>query len=146
MSDQTQGNQPAASHPIQPVITDQHGTYRFKANAVVSYLLEWATKRGCSMNDLARVNFDKDDRQQFAQLIGYSLSGYGELSYASDEVYETAFMMIDVATSEDRARIAYLEQELSVYKKELSVLQDLFRGPVARLYEVEPEDLLPEEE
>jgi hypothetical protein len=43
-------------------------------------------------------------------------------------------------------RIDCLEQELSVYKKELSVLQDLFKGPVARLYEVEPEDLLPGEE
>jgi hypothetical protein len=146
MSDQTQGKLPNTRHPIQPVVTDQHGTYRFKANAVVLYLLEWATKRGCSMNDLACVKFDKDDRQQFAQLIGYSLSGYGELSYASDEVYETAFMMIDGAMSEDKARIACLEQELSVYKKELSVLQDLFRGPVARLYEVEPEDLLSDEE
>jgi hypothetical protein len=117
MSDQTQGELLNARHPIQPVITDQRGAYRFKANAVVAYLLEFASKRGCSMNDLARVNFDKDDRQQFAQLIGYSLSGYGEISYASDEVHETAFMMIDGEMSEDRARIAYLERELSVYKK-----------------------------
>jgi hypothetical protein len=146
MIDQTQSKPHNPCHPIQPVITDQHGTYRFRANAVVTYLLDWASKRGCNLNDLARVRFNEDDTQQFAQLIGYSLSGYGELSYASDEVYESALLMVDGTLSEDKARIDCLEQELSVYKKELAVLQDLFKGPVARLYEVEHEDLLPGEQ
>jgi hypothetical protein len=37
------------------------------------------------MNQIARMNFDDEDRAQFAQLIGYSVSGYGDLSYASAE-------------------------------------------------------------
>ncbi len=33
------------------------------------------------MNDLAVKDFSDEDRCQFAQLIGYSISGYEELSY-----------------------------------------------------------------
>jgi hypothetical protein len=35
------------------------------------------------MNDLALMPFSNEDREQFAQLIGYSVSGFGELPYAS---------------------------------------------------------------
>lgn len=42
------------------------------------------------MNDLACMEFSQEDREQFAQLIGYSLSGYGDLSYVSDESYDAA--------------------------------------------------------
>ena len=34
--------------------------------------------------------FSDEDREQFAQLIGYSVSGFGELSYASAEMVEKA--------------------------------------------------------
>ena len=34
---------------------------------------------------LATMSFTDDERSQFAQLIGYSLSGYGDLSYVTDE-------------------------------------------------------------
>lgn len=33
------------------------------------------------------MNFRREDREQFAQLIGYSLSGFGDLHYTSDRVY-----------------------------------------------------------
>ena len=36
------------------------------------------------------MEFTKEDRQQFAQLIGYSLSGYGELNYVTDRAWEKA--------------------------------------------------------
>lgn len=43
------------------------------------------------MNTLARLKFPDVDRAQFAQLIGYSVSGYGELSYTElDAAYEAA--------------------------------------------------------
>ena len=67
-------------HPMQPIAPDKHGTYRFKENAIVRYLLD---NGGYDMNQLAMMPFDKDDRMQFAQLIGYSVGGYGDLSYAS---------------------------------------------------------------
>lgn len=48
----------------------------------------------CEFDDIdadIRERFrDRDDRQHFAQLIGYSHSGYGSLSYATDRVYEAA--------------------------------------------------------
>lgn len=68
-------------HPMQPVKRDRHGVVRFHANAIVRYLLDYATARGCGMNELALMRFSKDDRTQFAQLIGYSVSGAGDLSY-----------------------------------------------------------------
>lgn len=74
-------------HPMQPLIRTQEGTVRFKQNAIVRHLLD---KGGIDMNMLARMDFTQDDRQQFAQLIGYSLSGFHELSYVSDVVAKQA--------------------------------------------------------
>ena len=77
-------------HPLQPVYLDEHGAARFKENRIVRLLLDWSSARGMDMNDIARLNFPAEDREQFAQLIGYSLSGFGELSYVSDEAYKEA--------------------------------------------------------
>lgn len=74
-------------HPIQPLIADSAGVVRFKANRIVRYLLDAGP---FEMNHLARMSFSDEDREQFAQLIGYSLAGFGELSYVSDETYEKA--------------------------------------------------------
>lgn len=74
-------------HPMQPVILDESGVARFKANAIVRYLLDLCQVRGISgMNELALIPFSREDREQFAQLIGYSVSGAGDLSYVSEEV------------------------------------------------------------
>ena len=73
-------------HPRQPTIIDKHGVKRFKENAIVSALLDAATDaKIMDMNKIACMGFSKEDRQQFAQLIGYSVSGYGELSYVEEE-------------------------------------------------------------
>lgn len=54
-------------------------------------LLDLCRVKGiCDLNQLAILPFDKEDRQQFAQLIGYSVEGYGELSYGCDVVYDIA--------------------------------------------------------
>lgn len=74
-------------HPLQPLLKDRHGTMRFKENKIVTYLLD---NGGIDLNKLARLSFDQNDREQFAQLIGYSLGGFGELSYVTDEVYDAA--------------------------------------------------------
>lgn len=77
-----------AEHPMQPVIIDDDdGIHRFKRNAIVCYLID----RGpITMNDLAIMAFSREDHEQFAQLIGYSVSGFGELSYASKEMIQRA--------------------------------------------------------
>lgn len=74
-------------HPIQPLVIDKHGRKRFKGNAVVMFLLEAGP---FDMNALALKQFSSEDREQFAQLIGYSLSGFAELHYVSDETYALA--------------------------------------------------------
>jgi hypothetical protein len=71
---------------MQPV--EMHdGVARFKANRIVALLLDTGK---LNLNDLARMEFSDEDRMQLAQLIGYSVSGYGELSYVSDASYAKA--------------------------------------------------------
>ncbi len=122
-------------NPIQPLAPDAHGVVRFKANAIVRHLID--THPTVDMNALARMSFTDDDRQQFAQLIGYSLSGYGSLSgYVSDEAYSAAAHMAEGLDERD-ARIAALEAKIA----ELRGAIDLLREPMARLLEMHPDDL-----
>lgn len=79
-------------HPPQPVVMID-GVARFKANAIVEYLLGVARRNGFGLNELAGVGtfapgkpFSREDWSQFAQLIGYSVSGYCDLSYGEDRV------------------------------------------------------------
>jgi hypothetical protein len=77
-----------AKHPLQPLVKDSDGVVRFKVNEIVRTLLDFGP---LDMNKLAMMYFSQEDREQFAQLIGYSLSGFGELTgYVSDETYEAA--------------------------------------------------------
>lgn len=70
---------------MQPVIKDKNGHARFKENAIVRFLLDEASAgRKCDLNRLAVRDFVQSDWEQFYQLIGYSLSGYHELSNVSD--------------------------------------------------------------
>lgn len=117
-------------HPIQPIEKDGRGVLRFKKNAIVCHLLE---NGGIDMNMIARLDFSAEDRQQFAQLIGYSLSGYGELSYVTDDAYGAAELVAN-GVPESEARLAHCE-------KELAELRDSLREPVARLFGIHPDDL-----
>jgi hypothetical protein len=69
-------------HPMQPLVKDADGRVRFKRNALVEYLLD---NGGLNMNDLAMQKFPSEDRQQIAQLIGYSIDGYMDLSYVMND-------------------------------------------------------------
>ena len=77
---------------------------------------------------------DSQDREQFAQLTGYSLSGFGELSYVRMETYAAAALMAETGVTETEARIAYLEEELAS-------LRNALREPVARLFGIHPDDI-----
>lgn len=94
-------------NPMQPLV-EADGVIRFKANAIVRHLLD---NGGIDLNQLARMEFSQDDRVQFAQLIGYSLSGFGELGYVNDHAYDTAVEMQN-GTDEKDARIKVLEDKL----------------------------------
>ncbi len=69
-------------HPMQPLVRHRDGTVRFKRNRLVEYLLD---NGGIDMNKLAMLKFSAEDRQQFAQLIGYSIDGYMDLSYVMND-------------------------------------------------------------
>jgi hypothetical protein len=122
-------------HPIQPIAPDAQGVLRFKENAIVRHLLDWAKPRGMGLNEIAAMEFSQDDQEQFWQLIGYSLRGYGDLSFISDETYNAARVMVDEGPTDSRdARIAALEHELFMVRSAL-------REPIARLYGIHPDDL-----
>lgn len=73
--------------PVLPLIIDGGGRVRFRTNAIVRFLLDNGPH---DMNSLAMGDFSPEDREHFAQLIGYSLDGFGELSYVSEATYEAA--------------------------------------------------------
>lgn len=118
-------------HPIQPLELDDRGTLRFKENKIVRHLLD---NGGIYLNKLACLEFSREDREQFAQLIGYSLSGFGELGYVSDATYTVAQKMYeDPELNGKDARIAQLEENLAT-------LRELLRAPMATLYGMHPDD------
>jgi len=75
------------NHPIQPVYLAEGGVLRFKPNKIVRFLVD---KGGYDLNKLATMDFSAEDWEQLAQLIGYSISGAGDLSYMSDRVWYMA--------------------------------------------------------
>ena len=72
---------------MQSMQRDSDGVVRFKQNAIVRFLLN---EGPFTLNQLENMEFSNQDREQFAQLIGYSVSGYRELSYVSDESFKLA--------------------------------------------------------
>ena len=124
-------------HPTQPLAPDEGGTVRFKGNAIVRRLLDRSGEGlKTDLNDIACMEFSQEDRQQFAQLIGYSLSGYGELPYVDDAAFHVASELAESGGKDEKdIRIEFLESRLSDLKRAL-------REPVATLFEVHPNDLM----
>lgn len=120
-----------ARHPIQPTYTDGHGAVRFKANAIVQYLLEAGP---FDLNILSEKDFSREDWEQFAQLIGYSLSGFGSLSYVRSDTYDAAVQMAEDHTGEAQARINALEATLDLVRAGL-------REAAAAAFQIHPDDL-----
>ena len=117
--------------PIQPLFTDERGTVRFQSNAIVRHLLDHG---GIDLNKIAVLDFSAEDRMQFAMLIGYSLSGAGELGYFDDATWEAAAAMAERGLSEAEARNEQMCVQLADLRKKL-------REPMAALFGVHPDDL-----
>ena len=71
-------------HPMQPLCLDS-GVLRFKRNAIIDWLFDSGK---LDLNEIALIPFPAEDRMQLAQLLGYSLGGYEELPYVTDESVE----------------------------------------------------------
>jgi hypothetical protein len=115
---------------------DEHGVVRFKPNKIVQHLLD---NGGIDLNKIAILQFPKEDEIQFAQLIGYSLSGFGDLSYVDDETYAAAEAMYGRKITAEQARAKHNADMLKKLRKAL-------RTPVAELYGIHPDDLTSKED
>lgn len=121
--------------PIQPTYTDTHGTIRFRENHIVRYLLDHG---GLDLHALAlALPNEQADWEQFAQLIGYSLSGFGDLSYVRDETYAVAeALAMNPAIAETQARLDHQAALLAHARAQVKQL-------AALLFHVNEDDLQP---
>lgn len=76
-------------HPTQPIEVDDGGVVRFKRNKVVEFMLDHPDKA-----DLNTLSFQvqlgqlpEADYMQLMQLIGYSVSGYGDLAEGGSKAW-----------------------------------------------------------
>lgn len=67
-----------AKHPMQPIVWASDGCIRFKRNNIIDYLFNSGK---LNLNEIATMDFPREDHIQIAQLLGYSVSGFGDLSY-----------------------------------------------------------------
>jgi hypothetical protein len=88
----------STNHPDQPLIKG-----RFKPNKIVVHLLDHGP---FDMNQLAMLEFTDEDRQQFAQLLGYSLGGYSDLGYVTDEAFDRLIVADPDTADDDREKAA----------------------------------------
>jgi hypothetical protein len=86
-------------HPIQPLVW-MDNVIRFKENAIVRALYDYSRGHGMGLNELMSMPFNQDDWNQFAQLIGWSVSGFGGLYYADPEIVAKADEEADRMTHE----------------------------------------------
>jgi hypothetical protein len=113
--------------PIQPI-----NEHRFVPNRIVRMLLD--THPSADMNTIAMMEFTDQERMQFAQLIGYSLGGFGELDYVDDETYDSASTMEQLGVTEQKARNITLRAQIQRVK-------DGMKEAVSVLYRIHPDDL-----
>lgn len=90
------------SHPMQPIVWDKHGVLRFKPNKIIEWLMD--SKQPLDLNVIATMGFPREDEEQLAQLIGYSVSGFGDLSYARKTTVAAADKITDKMARERQRR------------------------------------------
>lgn len=75
------------SFPMQPIILASDGVVRFTQNRIVSRL---PYDMNQIVRDYCEGKYTQAEMMQFAQLIGYSISGFGDLNYADKDVVRRA--------------------------------------------------------
>lgn len=121
--------------PLQPIALDEQGVLRFRKNKLVDYLLDHG---GLTLNDLAvapELQDCREDWEQFSQLIGYSVSGFGDLSYVSDETYSVAQQKSEnLELSDTEIRLADAEDTINRIREGLKQI-------VPVVFSIHPDDL-----
>jgi hypothetical protein len=84
------GDQPM--QPMQPIL-DTHGVARFKANAIIKQIVD---KQPDLMNCVAAWDdLPVEDHEQFHQLTGWSVSGYGDTDVVRRETIARADAIVN---------------------------------------------------
>lgn len=73
-----------SNHPMQPVVLVD-GVPRFKQNAIVRFLLD---EGPFNLDALSRLHFTPEDYTHLMQLLGTSVSAYGDLPGSPPEMVE----------------------------------------------------------
>jgi hypothetical protein len=77
----------AKARRLREVYTDTKGVVRFRGNAVV----EWLFKNGrIDLNTIPCHSLPSKDVAEFWQMLGYSVSGYGDLDFIDRMTVEQA--------------------------------------------------------
>ncbi len=113
--------------PLQPIEDN-----RFISNRIVEALL---ASSSLNLNVIATMDFTAQERIQFAQLIGYSLCGFGELTYVDDESYDAAL--------KQEAGQNELEARNEVLREQLNLARTGIRDAATALFNIHPDDLEP---
>lgn len=88
------------NHPMQPVVIAKDKIICFKENPIIQWMLDMGREgKRFDLNTIAIVSsglgWKKEDHMQIAQMLGYSVSGYGDLSYASKKSIQEADALAD---------------------------------------------------
>jgi len=120
-------------HPLQSIeaSTNSAGnpTYRFTENKLVRILFR--THPNLDMNMLMEIDDSSGDLEQLAQLIGYTVSGFSELTYVSDEAVVKADQACNKLRGEDplgSATNPYLIPEAIQDVSDANAPQDVIGG------------------
>lgn len=111
-------------HPMQPIVDG-----RFKVNKIVDFLAD-----NYGLNELAVMDFSREDWVQFAQLQGYSLGGFGSLSYVRDEDYDAAVLM------DESEEITSLQAENQVLREKLFTIRSQLKDMAVSMFGKHPDD------
>lgn len=131
------------AHPMQPIGWDGTGVIRFKQNAIVNAMVEECRDRGgLDLNKVAiavaRGGFSNEDQVQLAQLIGYSVSGFGDLDYVPEAVVQAADLQAEAVgnnkttphpTRKTTEEIRYALEEIAESTKRHELLVGFEHGP-----------------
>ena len=73
--------------PMQPIVRDADGTLRFRENGIVTWLLH---RGSVSIDEIIALPASDEEREQFFQLLGYGVSGFGDLPFVRRETVRAA--------------------------------------------------------
>lgn len=92
---------PETGHPMQPLVWAKD-VIRFKRNEIVRRLLDYG---GIDLNQITLwTDISEEDRTQFTQLIGYSVSGAGDLNHFDRDTLEVADAVAETMSRAKRSK------------------------------------------